>query len=104
MPETMTTSLTKSKGSWRRSRKVQLTLSEELTATDNRVMIEFIKAYNILVECIMQKDKFGYSALIGKLVSESQPPCNIGYLNAKIKLDKDLSRTIDRIYKLVKLS
>jgi hypothetical protein len=95
--------MTKSKGSWRRSRKVHLTVNDELTAKDNRVMIEFIKAYNTLVEMVLQKDKFGYSALIGKMVSESTPPCNIGYLHMKIKLDKDMNRTIDRIYKLLNL-
>jgi hypothetical protein len=68
------------------------------------LLTEFNRAYNILVEMVLQKDRYGYKALLGHIVSESTPPCNINYLNLKIKLDQDLERTINRIYKLLKLS
>ena len=71
---------------------------------DTGLLTEFNRAYNILVEMVLQKDRHGYKALIGHIVSESTPPCNIGYLNLKIKLDKEMTRTIDKIYRLLKLS
>ena len=77
---------------------------KETLTSNSGLLTEFNRAYNILSEMVLQKDRHGYKALIGHIVSESTPPCNINYLNCKIKLDKDIERTIYRIYKLLKLS
>lgn len=67
------------------------------------LLTEFNRAYNILEECILQKDRHGYQALINRVISESTPPCNTGYLAHKIKLDKEINKAIERIYRLVNL-
>jgi hypothetical protein len=96
-------SSTKSKGLCRKYQKRRLTLNDKKVMQDTGLLTEFNRAYNTLVEMVLQKDRHGYRALIGHIVSESTPPTNIGYLSFKIKLDKDLSKTIERIYKLLNL-
>jgi hypothetical protein len=91
-------SSTKSKGLCRKYQK-----AHQISDNSSGLITEFVKAYNTLEECIAQKDRHGYQALINRVISESSPPCNIGYLAHKIKLDKEINKAIERIYRLVNL-
>lgn len=101
--EQSSTPIKNTRRSCRKYQKRRLTLNDKRIAKENKTLIDFITAYNILADMILTKDRFGYSAILNHIVSSSIPPCNVGYLAFKIKLDKDLSKTIDRIYKLLNL-
>jgi len=66
---------------------------------------EFNIAYNILEEeCLYAEKKQGYAQLYKKIVPESKPPTNLGYLQYKIALDRYLSKATYKIYKLLNLT